>query len=169
MGGFTASMLLGTTNTDPRDGKVVSSRDARIKTGVLLAAAGAADGLSEFAKPMIPFYGPNFAEMTTPALVVYGDEDDIPLTARVGGWFADSYRQSPSPIALLRVKGGKHGLGGVSTWDAAESTDDSPERLGMVQKITWAYLRSQLYGDDAWEKAVEGMAGVEELGTVETK
>lgn len=171
MGAFTADLFLGATNTDPRDGKVTTQADARIKAGIILAGAGSGDDVADQVRPMIPYYGPNFATMTTPTLVVGGDEDNVPLSTRGADFFTDSYRLSPSPKALLMVRGAGHGLGGVSTWDALESQNDSPERLGTVQKMTWAYLWSQLYGDDgeAWGKAVEAMRGLEELGSIETK
>jgi hypothetical protein len=70
---------------------------------------------------------------------------------------------------LFTVKGGKHGLGGVSTWDAGETDDESPERLAATQRVTWAYLRSQLCGDkQAWEGVVEAMKKLD-LGVVEEK
>ena len=88
--------------------------------------------------------------MATPALVVYGDEDVSPhLTNRDVRWHADAYALAPGPKDLLLLKGAKHGLGGISGWDAAETLDESPERLGIVQRMTWAYLRSQLYEKDS--------------------
>lgn len=78
-GGWTAAMLLGASNTDPRDGSTWHKPDTRIKAGVILACIGngGAD-LSEGTKKVVPFYGPNFGTMGMPALVVYGDEDVNP-------------------------------------------------------------------------------------------
>jgi hypothetical protein len=68
------------------------------------------------------------------------------------------------------VEGGKHGFGGISGWDAAETQDESPERLAVVQRVTWAYLMSQLYeGNGAWGETVKALQGLEELGKVERK
>lgn len=171
MGAFTAGLLLGANNKDPRDGKITKQADPRIKVGVILAGSGVGEDVAEGFKSMLPYYGPQFDTMTTPALVVYGDEDNLPLTTRGADWFTDPYKLSPSPKALLAIKGAKHGLGGVGTWNTADSENETPERLGTVQKMTWAYLWSQLYGDggDAWGKAVEAMRGLGQLGSIEIK
>jgi hypothetical protein len=35
-----------------------------------------------------------------------------------------------------------------------ETTDENPERVAAVQRLTWAYLRSALYPEDpAWTTA----------------
>jgi hypothetical protein len=67
--------------------------------------------------------------------------------------------------------GAKHALGGVSGYDVAESQDQDSERLGVVQRLTWAYLRSALYpGDPAWSKASEAlMSRPNPQGSIKTK
>ena len=116
--------------TDPEDGTVVDMAEPRIKAGVLLAAPGngGAD-LSPFAAEHYSFFRhPSFAEMTTPALVVAGDSDVSPhLTVRGSDWHADPYYLSNGPKCLLTLFGATHGLGGVSGYDVAETTDESPE------------------------------------------
>ncbi|CAN8095334.1 unnamed protein product [Discula destructiva] len=173
--GRTASMLLGTSNTDPRDGTATWHKpEPRIKAGVILAGLGSAADLSEFlgGRALIPFYGADFGSMTTPALVVYGDEDVGPhLTVRGADWHADPYvcwRRGRR--ICVTMKGARHGLGGVSGWDTAEAVDDeSPERLAIVQRMTWAWLSSRLSGDDgAWEGACKAFEGLEGQGTVES-
>ena len=172
-GGTTAQMLLGATNTDPRTNETVVSRDERVRAGVVLAAMGngGADLLEEPARQIVPWYGPDFSPMTAPALVVYGDEDVTSiLTNRGADWHADGYFQAPGPKSLLTVRAGRHALGGVSGYDAAETEDESPERLAMVQRMTWAYLWSQLYeGNGVWEEACKAFEGHSQLGTVEHK
>ncbi|XXG99990.1 hypothetical protein Hte_006332 [Hypoxylon texense] len=171
LGAWTASMLLGAKNIDPRDGAVVNKRDGRIKAGVILTGTGngGAD-LSDFGKKMVPFYGPDFSELTMPALVVCGDEDVSPhLTIRGADWHADSYSLAPGPKDLFWVKGAKHGLGGISGWDTAETQDESPERLTAVQRVTCAYLRSALYGDNSWDEARKALEKLEQLGSIESK
>ncbi len=32
--------------------------------------------------------------------------------------------------------------------DPKEANDEDPDRLAVVQRMTWAYLRSMLYADD---------------------
>ncbi len=171
MGGHTAGMLLGARLTD-EDGARVDLAESRIKAGVLLTppGSGGAD-LSGFAAGLPFFRQPSFAEMTTPTLVVAGDQDVSPhLTVRGADWHADPYELSTGPKSLLTLSGGEHGLGGVSGYDAGETTDESPERVAVVQRLTWAYLRSALYPDDpAWSVACEIFARLGELGRVESK
>ncbi|NOK63959.1 MAG: chlorophyllase [Chloroflexi bacterium AL-W] len=174
MGGHTASMLLGAQLTDPEDDTLVDMAEPRIKAGVLLSAPGngGAD-LSAFAAEHYSFFRePSFAEMTTPTLVVAGDQDIAShLTVRGADWFTDPYVLSEGSKCLLTIFGGKHLLGGVSGYDAAETTDESPERVAVIQRLTWAYLRSTLYPkDQAWPQAVAALsASAEPLGQVECK
>jgi len=178
LGGHTAGMLLGAQFTDPKDGTRVDMVEPRIKAGALLSAPGngGAD-LSAFAAESLPILlHPSFAEMTTPALVVAGDSDSDNdpsqhLTVRGAAWHADPYRLSPGPKCLLTLAGAGHALGGVSEYDAVEAMkDESPERVAVVQRLTWAYLRSALYpGDPAWSDARAIMAGLDDLGRVECK
>ena len=174
MGGHTAGMLLGTQLTDPEDGTVVNLAELRIKAGVLLTPPGngGAD-LSAWANENVPFFRqPSFAEMTTPTLVVVGDEDVSPhLTNRGADWHADPYSLSPGPKCLLTMFGAGHGLGGVSGYDAGETTDESIERVAAVQRLTWAYLRTALYPEDpAWPAACAALAEMPTpLGQVECK
>jgi predicted dienelactone hydrolase len=171
-GARTASLLLGTSNTDPRDGSTWYKPETRIKAGVILAGLGKGGAdLSEAGKLRSPFYDADFSTMTTPALIVCGDEDFSPhFTARGPDWHADSYVLAPAPKDLLMLKGGNHVLGGISGWDARETVDESPERVAVVQRMTWSYLRSQLYGADmAWAEACKALEGLEGLGITETK
>jgi pimeloyl-ACP methyl ester carboxylesterase len=171
-GALTAAMLLGAMNTDPRNGTTWYQPEARIKAGVMLAGVGngGAD-MSEAGSRLLPFYRPNFSRMDTPGLVVYGDEDVSPhLTNRGADWHGDIFTLAPVAKDLLVIKGGKHGLGGVSTWDAAETRDESPERLAIIQRMTLAYLRSQLYkGDGAWAEACKAFEKLAAQGEVRSK
>ncbi|WP_044236375.1 alpha/beta hydrolase family protein [Chondromyces apiculatus] len=173
MGGHTASVLLGARHKDPHDGTEVSLAEPRIKAGVLLAAPGRGDTLSKLAAEKYPFFSTiDFSTMTTPALVVAGDKDDSPhLTVAGADWHADPYFLSPGPKSLLTLFDAGHGLGGVSGYDVAETTDENPERVAAVQLLTWAYLRTALYpGDSAWQKAQDALTGVANpLGRVATR
>jgi predicted dienelactone hydrolase len=157
MGGHTISMLLGARLIDPEDATEVDLADSRIKAGVLLAAPGRGGAdLSAFAAEQYPFFlHSSFAEMRTPTLVVAGDKDVSPyLTVRGADWHADPYFLSPGPKCLLTLFGAEHGLGGIAGYDAAETTDEHPERLAAVQQLTRAYLRTALYPEDpAWPAA----------------
>ena len=171
MGGHTAGMLLGAQLTD-EDGAKVNLVEPRIKAGVLLTPPGngGAD-LGGFAVNIPFFRHPSFAEMTTPTLVVVGDDDVSPhLTVRGADWHADPYRLSPGPKCLLSIVGGGHLLGGISGYDAAETSDENPERVALVQRLTWAYLRTALYPEDAaWPAACAALDTLNELGRIECK
>ncbi|WP_133742047.1 alpha/beta hydrolase family protein [Actinorugispora endophytica] len=174
MGGHTAGLLLGARLTDPHDGTEVNLADPRIRAGVLLAAPGrGGDALTGFAAENYSFFLTNdFSEMTAPALVVAGDKDaSTHLTVRGPDWHADPYVLSPGPKSLLTLFDAEHGLGGISGYDVAETTDENPERVASVQRLTWAYLRSELYpGDPAWQTACDALtAGPDPLGRVESK
>ncbi|MFF1547019.1 alpha/beta hydrolase family protein [Streptomyces sp. NPDC058291] len=174
MGGHTASLLLGARLTDPDDATEVNLADPRIKAGVLLAAPGrGGDALTETVAQNLGFLlTTDFSTMTTPTLVVAGDKDDSAhLTVRGPDWHADPYLLSPGPNTLLTLFDAEHGLGGVSGYDVAETTDENPERVAAVQQLTWAYLRSRLYpGDRAWQTACEALTtGPHAVGRVEAK
>jgi predicted alpha/beta-hydrolase family hydrolase len=173
MGGHTVSMLLGARLIDPEDGSEVDLIDTRVKAGVLLAAPGdgrGGEGLEEAVRNTF-LKDHSHAEMTTPALVIVGDSDTSQLSTRGPEYHADAYYNSKGPKSLLTVTGGKHALGGVSGYDAAEAADDeSPERLAMVQRLIWAYLRSRLYPEDpAWSEACFVLQRLPGLGRAESK
>lgn len=174
MGGHTASLLLGARLTDPRDGTEVDLSEPRIKAGVLLAAPGrGGDALTDFTRDNYSFFSTtDFSTMTTPALVVAGDHDtSAHLTVLGPQWHTDPYFLAPGPKSLLTLFGAEHGLGGVAGYDVAETTDESPERVAAVQRLTWAYLRSTLYpGVPAWQEAQDELtAGPDPVGRIESK
>ncbi len=164
LGAHTVGMLLGTRLTDTKDPSDtdVNLIEPRIKVGVLLAAPGnGGDDLSPYARENYTALNPDFNHMTTPTLVVMGDEDVNPhLTTRGADWHADPYHHSPGANALLTLIGAKHGLGGIAGYDARETDDENPDRLALTQRMTWAYLRTALYAEDpAWPEACEALRG----------
>ncbi|WP_434379613.1 alpha/beta hydrolase family protein [Melittangium boletus] len=173
MGGHTASLLLGARSRALPGGTDVTLAEPRIKAGVLLAAPGRGDALSAFAAEHYPFFSTtDFSTMTTPTLVVAGDQDDSThLTVAGPSWHADPYTLAPGPKSLLTLFGAEHGLGGVSGYDVAETTDENPARVAAVQRLSWAYLRSALYpGDPAWKDAQRALTDTAApLGRVESK
>ncbi|MET7799053.1 alpha/beta hydrolase family protein [Streptomyces decoyicus] len=174
MGGHTASLLLGARLTDPHDGTEVDLAEPRIKAGVLLAAPGrGGDALTESVAENFSFFlTTDFSAMTTPTLVVAGDKDaSAHLTVRGPEWHTDPYVLSPGRKSLLTLFDAEHGLGGVSGYDVAETTDEHPERVSAVQRLTWAYLRTELYpGEGAWRAACEALTACPDpLGRVESK
>ncbi|MFJ5989007.1 alpha/beta hydrolase family protein [Lentzea sp. NPDC092896] len=159
MGGHTASLLLGMRTEG------VSLKDDRIRAGVLLGSTGRGDAVTDVVKENYSFMqDTDFSEMTAPALVVAGDADASEhLTTMGPAWHADPYHLSPGPKDLLTLFGAEHGFGGVSGYDVAETTDESPERVAAVQQLTTAYLRGQLLGTTDWQDVVT------EQGRVESK
>ena len=162
LGGHTVAMLLGARATDPRpedgDDDLV---EPRVGAGVLMAAPGEGGAaLSEHAAKAYVGIFPDYSTMATQALVVAGDDDASPhLTVQGPGWHADAYHRSPGAKCLLTVHGGRHGLGGIAGYDAAETKDEDPDRLAIVQRLTWAYLRSAFCDDDpAWSRACRALA-----------
>jgi hypothetical protein len=104
--------------------------------------------------------------------VVAGDKDaSAHLTVRGRDWHTDPYVLSPGPKTLLTLFDAEHGLGGISGYDVAETTDENPERVAAVQRLTWAYLRTELYpGDPAWQTACDELtAGPDPLGRIESR
>jgi predicted dienelactone hydrolase len=172
-GGQTASTLLGARvlGADGQPGEDMS--DPRVKAGVLLATPGTGGAdLTPFAAENFSFMSPSFADMTTPALVVAGDKDQSALSTRGPDWFTDPYALSPGAKSLLTVFGAEHSLGGITGYGAAETTDESPERVALIQRLSTAFLRSALYPEDgAWAVASAELlaAGPDALGRVESR
>ncbi|MFD4481941.1 alpha/beta hydrolase family protein [Streptomyces sp. NPDC058471] len=174
MGGHTASLLLGARLTDPDDGTEVDLADPRIKAGVLLASPGrGGDALTEEVAKNYPFFSTtDFSTMATPTLVVAGDKDESAhMTVAGADWHADPYVLAPGPKSLLTLFGGEHGLGGISGYDVAETTDENPGRVSVVQRLTSAYLRSELYpGDSAWQSERDALtADPDPVGRITVK
>lgn len=172
LGGATASMLLGLRITDPNDGSVVDLTDTRVKVGVVFAAPGGSDGLSQWAIENYPvMQGNDFSNMTGKALVVAGDRDLNPDFSERLSFRWDTYTLSPGPKTLLTVFGAEHMLGGISGYDAAEASDENPERVSTLRAVAWAYLRTALYDEDtSWDEAMAAMeAAPEPFGRIESK
>ena len=112
------------------------------------------------------------SQMTTPTLVVVGDQDVNPhLTVRGAEWHTDAYNFGPGCNALLTLNGGKHGLGGVAGFDAKETDDEDSNRLALTQKLSLAYLVTSLYPDDpSWGLACKMVAtDAKEAGRIDLK
>lgn len=172
MGGHTAALLAGATVTDVHTGELVDLSEPRIGAFIIISPVG--DG-----KDAAPWLKENYPETTTtdystmsrPALVIVGDKDFNANFSTREGWRADAYNQGPSPKTLLTVFGAEHIFGGISGWDAKETSDEDPERVAEMQRVTWAYLRSALYPENkAWNAVVAEMADAGSgFGRIETK
>ncbi|MDX3663542.1 alpha/beta hydrolase [Streptomyces sp. ID05-26A] len=138
--------------------------DPRVKAGVLFAATGlGGDNLTPFAQENFgSFMSPDFSRQTTPFLTVAGDQDQSLLGKRGPDWFTDVFHHSPGARALLTLSGGEHSLGGIHSYNAADTTDESPERVALIRRVAWAFLRDALGVDDlAWKQV-----RAEDLGPV---
>ncbi|OME91252.1 MULTISPECIES: alpha/beta hydrolase family protein [Paenibacillus] len=171
-GGQTVSMLLGARVLDAHGRPGEDMSDSRIKAGVLLATTGRGGAdLSPFAAEHFPFMNPSFSDMSTPTLVVAGDHDQSQLSTRGPDWFTDPYFLSPGSKSLLTLFGAEHSLGGIPGYSVAETTDESPERVALIQRLTLAYLRNALDLDDSsWPAARAALENSAiPLGRIESK
>jgi fermentation-respiration switch protein FrsA (DUF1100 family) len=171
-GGQTAGSLLGLRVLDPLSGSSEDLSDARVKAGVLLATAGTGGAdLTPFAAEHFPFMNPGFEHMAAPALVIAGDQDDSPLSVRGPEWCTDPYFLSPGGKSLLTLSGAEHSLGGISGYEARETTDENPGLVALVQRVTWAYLRHALGLEDAsWTAAQRALSrSAAPMGRIESR
>ncbi|WP_016910284.1 alpha/beta hydrolase family protein [Streptomyces xiaopingdaonensis] len=171
-GAQTVQMLLGARVLDSTGEAGQGYADRRVRAGVLLAATGiGGEELHPFAQEHFPFMNPSFAELTTPALVVAGDHDQSKMSSRGPDWFTDAYVHSPGATDLLTLFDAEHSLGGIPNWEAAETTDENPERVAVLQRLTTAYLRSALDpADSGWAKATAALAETgAALGRIDSK
>jgi dienelactone hydrolase len=170
-GAQTVSTLLGARVLDSDGVPGEDMSDPRIKAGVLLALTGLGDDLTPFAAEHLPFLKPSFDTMTTPALIAAGDNDQSHLSTRGPDWFIDPYTYSPGSKSLLTLFGAEHSLGGIPGYEVAETTDESPARVALIQRLTTAYLRSALHaGDTSWKAATTALEeDSDPLGKVQSK
>ncbi|MBO0983807.1 alpha/beta fold hydrolase [Rathayibacter sp. SD072] len=171
-GGQTAQSLLGARILD-EDGQVGEDMsDSRITAGILLAATGlGGDDLHPFAQANFPFIRPSFRELTTPTLVIAGDHDQSKMSSRGPDWFTDAYTHSPGATDLLTFFGAEHALGGIVGYEVAETTDENPERVAVIQRMSTAYLRSALNVDaTSWATAREAFrTSTDPIGRADSK
>lgn len=161
-GGLTAAMLMGAYYTED-DGNELYLPDSRIKTGILLATSGEGDdnmpapwGKVDIVRTF------RYGKMQTPALIIAGDKDVTPISSKGVEYHMDAYYQSPGKKDLMILKDGEHMLGGVTGYDAAETTDENPERVAVIQKMTTAYLRSFFNPQNrSWENEMKNLNEIE--------
>jgi len=171
-GGQSVGMLLGARVLGADNAPGQSRTDPRVTAGILLTSTGTGGTeLNPFAAEHFPFMNPDFAQLFTPTLVVAGDHDQSRMSSRGPDWFTDAYVLSPGASDLLTMFGAEHGLGGISGYEVAETTDENPERVAVVARLTTTYLRSALNeGDDTWARATAVLAGSDEpIGRVDSK
>ena len=171
-GGQTAQALLGARIVDEEGHFGDDMSDSRVTAGVLFAATGlGGDDLHPFAQANFPFMRPSFGELATPTLVVAGDHDQSRMSSRGPDWFTDAYTHSPGATDLLTLHGAEHSLGGIVGYEVAETTDEDPERVAVVQRLSTAYLRTALRVDgSAWPAARDALRrAADPIGHVDSK
>ncbi|QTQ86180.1 dienelactone hydrolase (plasmid) [Agrobacterium tumefaciens] len=153
LGGHTVGLLLGARLS----GEDFS--DPRIMAGILLAAPGRGGrDLTAASAARFPFFDVDFSSLTTRNLVVCGDADDPHFTDRGPEWYADAFHDAPGADALLMMHGVGHGLGGIAGLDAKETEAEAPDVLEATKRLTLAWLRKAMTGDDhAWAAACEAL------------
>jgi len=171
-GATTASALLGArvVGSDGKPGEDMA--DPRVKAGVLLALAGhGEEDLTPFAAEHFPFMSPDFTRMTPPALLVAGDQDQSRLSTRGPDWWTDGYVQSPGAKSQLTLSGAEHSLGGITGYHVTATTDENPERVALLARVSTAYLRDALGIDGAdWTAEQKALAGdASPLGRLDVK
>ncbi|WP_130178434.1 chlorophyllase [Cryobacterium sp. SO1] len=171
-GSQTAQSLLGARIVDEEGHVGQDGSDSRVSAGILFAATGlGGDDLHPFAQANFPFMRPSFQELTTSTLVIAGDHDQSKMSSRGPDWFTDAYTHSPGATDLLTLHGAEHGLGGIVGYEVAETTDENPERVAIIQRLSTAYLRTALHVDEnSWPAARAAFRdGTESIGQVDSK
>jgi hypothetical protein len=135
-----------------------------------LAGRGGED-LTPFAAELFSFMNPGFTGMMPPALIVAGDDDQSMLSVRGPDWWTDAYHLSPASKSLLTLFGAQHSLGGITGYSVTETTDESPERVALLQRLTVAWMRSALHAEDpSWTQARTALEhSPQPLGQIESK
>ncbi|GHH55935.1 alpha/beta hydrolase family protein [Lentzea cavernae] len=154
-GAQTVGMLLGARVLDENGQPGPDLSDPRVKAGVLFAATGfGGDTLTPFARDNFgSFMSPDFERLTTPFLAVAGDADQSMLSTRGPDWFTDVYHHAPGARGLLTLFEGEHSLGGIHGYNVTDTTDESVERVALIRRVAWAFLRDALGVDDlAWKQ-----------------
>ena len=114
----------------------------------------------------------DFSAMTGTSLVIVGDKDLNPNFSDRLSYRWEAYTHSPAGNkTLLTLFGAERMFGGISGYDAVETSDENPERVAALRALVWAYLRTQLYpGDSAWDNAVAAFeSNADPIGKVESK
>jgi len=146
--------------------------DSRFTAGILFAATGVGgNDLHPFAQANFPFMRPSFQELTTPTLVVAGHHDQSKMSSRGPDWFTDAYTYSPGATDLLTFYGAEHALGGIVGYEVAETTDENPERVAVIQRMSTAYLQTALHVDkSSWSAARSAFSdSTDPIGRVDSK
>jgi len=142
-GGHTVQALLGARTTDPATDEMVDLSDARILAGIIIAGPGGGDrDLTPEAQIHHRYLDVDWSTMSPPALILAGDQDAPGMSTRDWRWHLDPYERSRAGnkcLALLH--GADHYLGGIQGPGRAATSDESPERVSYIHRLTLRYLQ----------------------------
>jgi len=154
LGGHTVAMLAGMEVTDPVTDEVVNFTEPRLKAWVVIGVPGSPEGLNSKGNQIygVPLKGTNYGTMKHPVLVVNGEKDKNTNFSDLDNWRADAYHHSPGPKSLLTVFNAEHLFGGISGYDALETSDENPDRVSFLCMSILSYLRTTFDPkDNSWE------------------
>ncbi|MEV4220391.1 chlorophyllase [Nonomuraea sp. NPDC049725] len=138
-GGHTVGLVSGQTIADTSDGSTVGAVDDRFSARVMITAPGCGEDLNGPAAQLYTaLTSTGFDGMTPKALIVVGEKDWNPFFSDRQDWRSDPYVAAPRPKTRLEIFDAEHGLGGISTFDAVETTDENPDRVAAVRALIWA-------------------------------
>ena len=173
LGGHTVAMLAGMEVTDPATGEKVCFPEPRLKARVMIGVPGSPEGLNETGNKLYgnPLKGTDYSTMTLSALVVNGDKDKNPNFSDLENWRADAYYHSPAPKSLLTIFDAEHIFGGISGYDASETSDENPDRVAFLCLSIIAYLRSAFdQNDTSWADLEQELKNSSDAkGSIESK
>lgn len=113
---------------------------------------------------------PSAAFTSEMAMAYPGDSVGQRVQARFPS--TDPYYRSPGTNkTLLTMVDAEHTLGGISGYDAAETTDENRDRVATLRALVWAYLTTALHPDDpSWSRAAEALARqADPIARIETR
>lgn len=113
----------------------------------MIAAPGmGADLNGPAAQPYAPLATTAFEGMTPKVLVVVGTKDWHPpnLLRPAGLGKRRLHGVSAPKTRLDNFDDAEHGLGGIPAFDAAEATDENPDRVTAARALVRAHLRARL-------------------------
>lgn len=172
LGGHTVAVLSGMQVIDPTSGQQIDLAESRLKASVMIGMPGNGSDLAAFASEHYPLLKSTlFQFMKFPALIVNGNKDKNARFSERDDWRADAYKLSPGPKSLLTVFNAEHIFGGISGYDADETTDKDSDRVAFVRETILAYIRSALYpGDSSWISVQNALKNdPNALGSIESK
>ncbi|MER7141378.1 hypothetical protein ACIQGA_32040 [[Kitasatospora] papulosa] len=143
---------MGMQVLQPQDSREKDLSNPRLPGGVVIGGPGVADEhFGSWARESYPsLQYPDFATMTGTTLVAADDEDLNPNFSSRLSYRWDAYTHCPGGNkTLLMMRGAGHPLGGISGYDAAETTDENPVRVAVLRAAAAVSLWREI-GSRTW-------------------